>query len=184
MFKHQRVSLLLVAGLMVTAVSGEFQRLRGNNGDIVINSNGSKTGGVAGVRFVVAALDERERTSTKCLEEVNTFLDFLDVVNDTSLGNMNGLTFYEGQCNHEAMKRHVENSSDAPLSSGNHSRDVKVILFVVDRREVLSCSNELKTIYKDMEHWNLDDIPGVSIIDVDFGDCESEIEELSCMMRY
>eukprot|EP01083_Nonionella_stella_P281885 959384_1 len=184
MFKHRRASLFLVAVLMVSAVSGKSQGLRGNNSDIVINNSDSRSSGDARVKFIVAALDERERTSTKCLDEVNTFLDLLDAVSDISLGDMNGLTFYEGQCDHDAMEKHVENSSDGPLSSGNHSRDVKVILFNVDKREVFSCSHALRTIYGEMEHWNLDDLPGVSVIDVDFGDCESEIEELSCMMRY
>eukprot|EP01083_Nonionella_stella_P155897 504269_1 len=200
--KHQRASLLLVAGLTAaTAVSGQSsQGLRGqNNGgssheglrghisDIAINSDngGSTRHEVVGVRFIVAALDEKERTSTKCLAEVDAFLDFLDGVSDISLGGTHDLTFYEGECDRDAMVKHVESSSiNGPLSSGNHSRDVKVILFNVDRREALSCHNALRTIYSDMEHWNLRDLEGVSAIDVDYGECESEIQELSCMMKY
>eukprot|EP01083_Nonionella_stella_P281886 959385_1 len=189
MFKHQRVSLLLATatGLMATTVvSGKPQGLRGSiNSDIVIAnySSGSRGNAVAGVRFIVAALDERERTSTKCMDEVDAFLEFLDSVSDTSLGDTNDLTFYEGECDHDAMEKHVENSSNAPLSSGNHSRDVRVVLFNVDRREALSCSNALRTIYGEMDHWNIEDLPGVSAIDVDFGECESEIKELSSLMR-
>eukprot|EP01083_Nonionella_stella_P093942 263501_1 len=185
MSKHQRVSLLLVAGLMVaTAVSGQSQGLRGQISEIAISPNGGSSHEVVGVRFIVAALDEKERTSTKCLAEVDAFLDFLDGVSDISLGGTHDLTFYEGECDHKAMERHVENSSSGPLSSGNHSRDVKVILFNVDKREALSCHNALRTIYSDMEHWNLKDLQGVSSIDVDFGECESEIHELSCMMKH